>query len=195
MATLSSSFGKKKLAKAASSAELTEMAKTGKKADINAAGELVLDTETKTLIDGATDPTILINDEAEFLRAKFYLKQIEDLRAQVEDLHAYVTDAFGTDSSNAAATGAKGDKGDTGAAGAKGDKGDTGAAGSNGSNGSNGAKGDKGDTGATGPQGATGAAGSNASVSGFEGSQVVVVDAKGSTKTLSFEDGLCKSIK
>ena len=71
-------------------------------------------------------------------------------------------------------------------AGATGAKGDTGAAG---------AKGDTGSTGATGPQGATGPAGSNASVSGFEGNQVVVVNSKGGTVTFSYEAGLLKAIK
>lgn len=185
MATLDSSFGKKGLGKAASTAELTEMAKTGKKADINAAGELVMDSDTKALLDAATDPTILINDEAEFAKARFYLKQIEDLRLQVEKLHAYVTDAFGTDSSNAASSGAKGDTG------AQGPKGDTGAQGPQGPQGDQGDKGDKGDTGATGATGPAGKDGSDASVSGVS-SSITVSTGKGSIN-LNFSNGLLNS--
>lgn len=91
-----------------------------------------------------------------------------------------------------------------GAKGDKGDKGDTGSAGSNGSAGSKGDKGDKGDTGATGATGAagakgdkgdTGAAGSNASVSGYDGTVTVVVNAKGQTQNLTFKSGLLKQVK
>ena len=70
--------------------------------------------------------------------------EIENLRNDLEEIHAFVKAAFGTDSDNAAS---KGPKGDTGA---------TGAAGADGRDGAAGAKGDTGATGATGAAGADG---------------------------------------
>jgi len=60
-------------------------------------------------------------------------------------------------------------------------------AGINGSNGSAGAKGDKGATGATGASGAASSA--------FSGSQVVVVNSKNQTKTLTIVKGLITRIR
>ncbi len=104
MATIDSTFGKKELTKAASTSELSEMAAKGEKAKISN-GALVMDSTTKSAIDAATDPSILINDEAEFIRAKFYLKQIEDLRAEIAKLHAFIKDIAGTDSTSKKHTG------------------------------------------------------------------------------------------
>ena len=52
--------------------------------------------------------------------------EIENLRQDLEDIHAYMKDAFGTDSDSAASQGPQGPAGSTGA---KGVKGDTGAQG------------------------------------------------------------------
>jgi len=104
MATIDNTFGKKELTKAASVSELSDMAAKGQKAKISN-GALVMDSTTKSAIDAATDPSILINDEAEFLRAKFYLKQIEDLRAEIAKLHAFIKDIAGTDSTSKKHTG------------------------------------------------------------------------------------------
>ena len=73
--------------------------------------------------------------------------EIENLRQDLEDMHAYVKAAFGTDSDNASSQGPQGPegaKGDTGVTG------DTGSAGAQGPAGAAGSKGDTGDTGATG---------------------------------------------
>ena len=134
-------------------------------------GEVTVAKEITDELASLTDMSELFNDDGLYQYNKFLIKQIEDLREDVEELHAFIKDAFGKDSSSAASQGAKGD---TGAAGAKGDTG---------------AQGPKGDTGATGPQGATGAAGSNASVSGFEGKKTV------GKETWTFEAGLLKSVK
>jgi hypothetical protein len=107
----------------------------------------------------------LFNNDDIYQTNKFLLKQIEDLRQDVEELHAFIKDAFGKDSSSAAS------KGDTGATGPQGPKGDTGA------------------TGATGPAGADGKNGSDASVSGFKGQRTV------GKETWTFEAGLLKSVK
>ena len=137
----------------------------------NAAGEIVISKEKSEELNALDDISDLFNDDAVYQTNKFLLKQVEDLRQDVEELHTFIKDAFGKDSSSAASQGAKGD---TGAQGPKGDTGVTGA------------------TGATGPQGATGPAGkngSNASVSGFSGSKTV------GKETWTFEAGLLKSIK
>ena len=174
MARINDNIRSKKLKKQASSAELTEMAKKSRKAELNTSGELIMTADAKTAIEQALDPSVLINDPALFSQAKFYFKQLEDLREEIEEIHAYIVDAFGKDSTAAASVGgkgdqgdkgdkgdpgtngtdgtngAKGDKGDPGTNGAKGDKGDKGDPGTNGTDGTNGAKGDKGDKGNTG---------------------------------------------
>ena len=94
--------------------------------------------------------------------------------------------------------GPKGDTGATGPQGIQGVKGDTGATGPQGPKGDTGATGA---TGPTGPQGATGAtgpqgpAGSDASVSGYSGDITVVTSTKGTTATLTYVNGLLKTVK
>jgi len=137
-------------------------------------GEITVSSEVATDLANLTDMSDLFNDDGLYQYNRFLIKQIEDLREDVEELHAFIKSAFGKDSSSAASQGAKGNKGDTGSTGAKGDKGD------------------KGDTGATGPQGPAGADGkdgNNASVSGFSGKKTV------GKETWSFEDGLLNSVK
>jgi len=181
-------------------------------------GEVTVAKEITDELATLTDMSVLFNDDGLYQYNKFLLKQIEDIRQDVEELHAFIKDAFGKDSSSAASQGAKGDKGDTGSQGPKGNtgstgpqgpKGDTGATGATGATGPKGdtgpkgpigPKGDSGDT-ITGPQGAkgdkgdkgdtgaTGPAGSNASVSGFKGSKTV------GKETWTFEDGLLKTVK
>ena len=134
----------------------------------NAAGEIVISKEKSEELNALDDISDLFNDDAVYQTNKFLLKQVEDLRQDVEELHAFIKDAFGKDSSSAASQGAKGD---TGAQGSKGDQGIQGA------------------TGATGPAGADGKNGSDASVSGFKGQKTV------GKETWTFEAGLLKSIK
>ena len=144
---------------------------SGQQAAKGSDGEYTVSKEISDDLAGLTDISEVYNDDSLYQTNRFLLAQLEDVRQDVEELHAFIKDAFGKDSSTAASQGATGATGATGAAGAKGDKGDTGATGaqgpagadgSNGTNGSDGAKGDKGDkgdTGSTGPQGATGATG------------------------------------
>jgi hypothetical protein len=149
MASINNNIRGKKLFKSGSS---------GAFATKGADGEITVSSERATELNSLNDISLIFNDDALYQNNKFLLKQIEDLRLDVEELHAFIKDAFGKDSSSAASKGAKGDKGDTGATGAKGAKGDKGD------------KGDTGATGATGPQGPAGADGSDASVSGASGS-------------------------
>jgi len=127
-------------------------------------GEIVVPSKIASDIAAITDITDVINDGANYENTKYFLKEIENIRLDLEELHAFIKEAFGKDSSSAASQGPKGDKGDTGAAGAKGSKGNTGATGATGPQGPQGPQGPKGDTGATGatgPQGPSGANGTN----------------------------------
>ncbi len=140
-------------------------------------GEIVVPSEVASEIAAVSDITELLNDHDNYTKSIYLLKEIENMRQDIEELHAFVKDAFGKDSTSAAS------KGDTGATGPQGPQGNTGSTGPQGA------------TGPTGPAGADGKNGSDASVSGFEGSQVIMINSKGSTATLNFEAGLLKSIK
>ena len=141
-------------------------------------GEYTVSKEISDDLTSLTDISEVYNDDGLYQVNRFLLKQIEDIRQDVEELHAFIKDAFGKDSSSAASQGAKGDKGD---------KGDTGATGAKG------AKGDTGATGATGPQGPAGADGSDASVSGASGSFTATSGKSSVTVTVS--NGLISAIK
>tara|TARA_A100001201_G_scaffold133769_1_gene121047 strand:- start:42 stop:560 length:519 start_codon:yes stop_codon:yes gene_type:complete len=172
MANINNNIRGKKLFKSGSS---------GAFATKGADGEITVSSERATELNSLNDISPIFNDDALYQNNKFLLKQIEDLRLDVEELHAFIKDAFGKDSSSAASKGAKGDKGDTGATGAKGAKGDKGD------------KGDTGATGATGPQGPAGADGSDASVSGASGSFSATSGKSSVTVTVS--NGLITTIK
>jgi hypothetical protein len=98
-------------------------------------GEIVVPSSVASEIAAVSDITELINDHDNYSKSIYLLKEIENIRLDLEELHNFIKSAFGKDSTSAAS------KGDTGATGPKG------------------AQGPKGDTGATGPQGATGATG------------------------------------
>tara|TARA_R100001163_G_C4999680_1_gene149285 strand:- start:94 stop:612 length:519 start_codon:yes stop_codon:yes gene_type:complete len=137
--------------------KLFKQGSAGQSASKGGDGEITVSKEISDDLAALTDISEVFNDDGLYQTNRFLIKQIEDLRLDVEELHAFIKDAFGKSSSSAASQGAKGDTGNTGATGAKGDKGD---------------KGDTGATGATGPQGpagADGADGSDASVSGASG--------------------------
>jgi hypothetical protein len=175
MANINDNIRGKKLFKSGSS---------GQDASKGNDGEITISSEKATELNALTDVSEMFNDEGIYQNNKFLLKQVEDLRVDVEELHAFIKAAFGKDSSSAASQGAKGDTGATGATGAKGDKGD---------------KGDTGATGATGPQGpqgpagADGADGSDASVSGASGS--FTATSGKSTVTVTVSNGLISTIK
>ncbi len=134
-------------------------------------GEITVSKEISDDLAALTDMSDVFNDDGLYQVNRFLIKQIEDLREDVEELHAFIKDAFGKDSSSAASQGAKGNTG------------------------SQGPKGDTGNTGATGPQGPAGANGSDgengsdADVSGFSGKKLA------GKETWTFENGLLKSVK
>ena len=91
-------------------------------------GEIVVPSSVASEIAAVSDITELLNDHENYSRSIYLLKEIENMRQDIEELHAFIKDAFGKDSSSAAS------KGDTGATGPQGPKGDTGATGPAGSN-------------------------------------------------------------
>jgi len=112
-------------------------------------GEIVVPSKIATEIDAVSDITELLNDHDNYFKSIYLLKEIENMRQDIEELHAFIKDAFGKDSTSAAS---KGDTGATGPQGPQGPKGDTG---------STGPQGPQGATGATGPAGADGRNGTN----------------------------------
>ena len=137
MANINDNIRGKKLFKEGSSKQL---------ASKGGDGEITVSKEISDDLAALTDISDVFNDDGLYQINRFLIKQIEDLRGDVEELHAFIKDAFGKDSSSAASQGAKGDTG---------------------------AQGPKGDTGATGAAGADGRDGNNASVSGFSGKKTV----------------------
>lgn len=109
-------------------------------------GEIVVPSSVASEIAAVSDITELLNDHDNYLKSIYLLKEIENIRLDLEELHSFIKSAFGKDSTSAAS---KGDTGATGPQGAQGPKGDTGATGSQGA------------TGATGPAGANGSNGKN----------------------------------
>ena len=109
-------------------------------------GEIVVPSNVALEIAAVSDITELLNDHDNYTKSIYLLKEIENIRQDLEEMHAFVKDAFGKDSSQAASKGEKGNVGNTGPQGPQGSKGNTGATGA---------------TGATGPQGPAGANGTN----------------------------------
>ena len=120
-------------------------------------GEIVVPSKIAADIASISDITDVINDGANYENTKYFLKEIENIRQDLEEVHAFIKDAFGKDSSNAAS------RGDTGATGPQGPTGPKGNTGATGPQGPAGAKGATGATGATGPQGPAGNDGKNGS--------------------------------
>ena len=101
-------------------------------------GEIVVPSEIASEIAAVSDITELLNDHDNYSKSIYLLKEIENMRQDIEELHAFIKDAFGKDSSSAAS---KGDTGATGPQGPQGPKGDTGATGPVGADGKNGTNG------------------------------------------------------
>jgi len=101
-------------------------------------GEIVVPSKVALEIAAVSDITELLNDHDNYSKSIYLLKEIENMRQDIEELHSFIKSAFGKDSTSAAS---KGDTGATGPQGATGATGATGPAGANGSNGKNGADG------------------------------------------------------
>jgi len=125
----------------------------GQEASKDSNGETIISKEQSIELDSLDDISDLFNDNAVYQYNKFLLKQVEDLRQDVEELHAFIKDAFGKDSSSAASKGEKGNVGNTGPQGPQGPKGNTGATGATGATGSQGPAGTNGTNGKNGVNG------------------------------------------
>ena len=104
-------------------------------------GEIVVPSSVASEIAGVSDITELLNDHDNYSKSIYLLKEIENIRLDVEELHTFIKNAFGKDSTSAASKGAKGDTGLTGPQGPDGANGADGADGNDGSDGKNGADG------------------------------------------------------
>ena len=89
MATINSNTRSKKL---------FEEGLAGVEAIQRASGIVAISKEKFDDLEGITDISQVYNDEALYQTNRFLLKQVEDLRQDVEDLNAFVRDFFGTDS-------------------------------------------------------------------------------------------------
>ena len=104
-------------------------------------GEIVVPSSVASEIAAVSDITELLNDHDNYSKSIYLLKEIENIRLDVEELHTFIKNAFGKDSTSAASKGAKGDTGLTGPQGPAGANGADGADGNDGSDGKNGADG------------------------------------------------------
>ena len=116
-------------------------------------GDIVVPTKVAAELDAIDGITEIINDPGVFHVNKHLVKEIENMRLDIEELHGFIKAAFGKDYTQASS------KGDTGDRGLRGYTGPSGSNGADGAKGDTGAAGAKGDTGLTGPKGATGATG------------------------------------
>ncbi len=108
------------------------------KAYKDSSGEIVVPSKVALEIAAVSDITELLNDHDNYSKSIYLLKEIENMRQDIEELHSFIKSAFGKDSTSAAS---KGDKGDAGNTGPQGPTGPQGTAGKNGANGADGADG------------------------------------------------------
>ena len=107
-------------------------------------GDIVVPTKVAAELDAIDGITEIINDSGVFHFNKHLVKEIENMRLDIEELHGFIKAAFGKDYKQASS------KGDTG------DRGLRGYTGPSGSNGADGAKGDTGPAGSDGKEGKQG---------------------------------------
>ncbi len=74
----------------------------GQEATKDSNGEIVISKEKAAELDSLNDISELFNDDSLYQANKFLLKLVEDLRTDVEELHTFIKDAFGKDSTRAA---------------------------------------------------------------------------------------------
>ena len=107
----------------------------------DSSGDIVVPTKVAAELDAIDGITEIINDSGVFHVNKHLVKEIENMRLDIEELHGFIKAAFGKDSTSAASKGDTGDRGLRGYTGSTGSQGVQGVAGSNGSNGADGVDG------------------------------------------------------
>lgn len=95
-------------------------------------GDIVVPAKVAAELNAIDGITEVMNDSGVFHVNKHLIKEIENMRLDIEELHGFIKDAFGKDYTQASSKGATGDRGL---------RGYTGTSGSNGSSGTNGADG------------------------------------------------------
>jgi hypothetical protein len=104
-------------------------------------GDIVVPAKVAAELNAIDGITEVINDSGVFHVNKHLIKEIENMRLDIEELHGFIKDAFGKDYTQASSKGATGDRGLRGYTGSTGSQGIQGVAGSNGSNGDDGVDG------------------------------------------------------
>ena len=104
-------------------------------------GDIVVPVKVAAELNAIDGITEVINDSGVFHVNKHLIKEIENMRLDIEELHGFIKDAFGKDYTQASSKGATGDRGLRGYTGSTGSQGIQGVAGSNGSNGDDGVDG------------------------------------------------------
>ena len=92
-------------------------------------GNVVVPAEVAAELDAIDGITEVMNDSGIFQHNKHLIKEIENMRLDIEELHGFIKDAFGKDYTQASSKGATGDRGL---------RGYTGTSGSSGTNGTDG---------------------------------------------------------
>ncbi len=104
-------------------------------------GDIVVPTSVAAELDAIDGITEVINDSGVFHVNKHLVKEMENMRLDIEELHGFIKAAFGKDYTQASSKGDTGDRGLRGYTGSTGSQGVQGVAGSNGSNGADGVDG------------------------------------------------------
>ena len=104
-------------------------------------GDIVVPTSVAAELDAIDGITEVINDSGVFHVNKHLVKEIENMRLDIEELHGFIKAAFGKDYTQASSKGDTGDRGLRGYTGSTGSQGVQGITGSNGSNGADGVDG------------------------------------------------------
>ena len=73
---------------------------------IGSDGEITVSKQKSDELASLSDMSEVYNDEGLFQSNKFLIKHIEDVRTDVEEIHTFISEAFGRDSSQAASQGA-----------------------------------------------------------------------------------------
>lgn len=107
----------------------------------DSSGDIVVPTKVAAELDAIDGITEIINDSGVFHVNKHLVKEIENMRLDIEELHGFIKAAFGKDYTQASSKGDTGDRGLRGYTGSTGSQGVQGVAGSNGSNGADGVDG------------------------------------------------------
>ena len=98
-------------------------------------GDIVVPTSVAAELDAIDGITEVINDSGVFHVNKHLVKEIENMRLDIEELHGFIKAAFGKDYTQASSKGDTGDRGLRGYTGSTGSQGVQGIAGSNGADG------------------------------------------------------------